>query len=266
MNLLKWAWRILKSTKATAIIFLLLLSITINVAQFTGGLLANVSSKAFQTISGKQSIANKNALALADMNNQLDTEKKANQNLRKQLANPNTRTVTYKGRKMALSEALETTSNNMSRRAKKTASREIASMGGEALPWIGSAVIVSATVLEIKDLCDTLKDMNALKMAIKAEAMPNSEQRAVCTMVVPSKDELIASIKNTPEASWSAAKGALVFIKEKSPTVDDFRALELPEIDWNSYLEQSNNTISGLIDNGQGLLDWWNADDATRQE
>jgi hypothetical protein len=266
MKLLKRMWQILKAAKTIIIVVLLLMSLGFNVAQLTGGLLADVASAAFHTVTGKKSFAAKNAHLFADVNKKLDTEKKANRKLRKQLAKPNTRIVTYKGKKIALSEAVETTSTRMSRRAKKTAAREVASMGGEALPWIGAAVIVSATALEIKDLCDTLKDMNDLKKAFDPKSKSNAEETVVCPMRVPSKDELKASIKNSPQASWNAAKGALFFAQGKTSTIDDLREFQLPEINWSNYLEKPKSAFDGLKSNTHGLLDWWNTDTSTSKE
>lgn len=266
MKLLRYMWRILKAAKTIIIILLLLLSISFNIAQFTGGLLSTVASTAFQTVTGKKTLAAKNTQALAEVNKQLEAEKKANRKLRKQVANPNTRIVKYKGKKMALSEAVETTSDRMSRRAKKTAAREVASMGGEALPWVGAAVIVSATALEIKDLCDTLKDMRDLKTAFDPKSKPNPEETTVCTMQVPSKEDLVASIKNSPQASWNAAKSALIFAQESTASFDGIREFELPEINWSEYSETPQNVLNGLKDNTKELLDWWNADTAVANE
>ena len=38
-------------------------------------------------------------------------------------------------------------------------------MPGEAVPYLGTAVIVGVTAREIGDLCATLKDISALKRA-----------------------------------------------------------------------------------------------------
>ena len=64
---------------------------------------------------------------------------------------------------MARSQAVELTTDRISKRAVITSSRSIGSMAGEAIPYLGTAVIVGVTTLELKDLCDTLRDMNELK-------------------------------------------------------------------------------------------------------
>lgn len=58
------------------------------------------------------------------------------------------------------------TASTVANRAAKTATREVAAMPGEALPFVGTAVIIGATALELADLCLTIKCMTELQNAL----------------------------------------------------------------------------------------------------
>jgi len=100
---------------------------------------------------------------LADVSDELASERLMRRQLRGSVDEPIENLVRFKGKRVPISEAVENTANSISRRARRSATREIGSMAGEALPWIGTAVIVGVTTMELRDLCNTLRDMNELK-------------------------------------------------------------------------------------------------------
>ncbi len=126
---------------------------------------------------------------------------------------------------MSRSQAVELTADSISRRAVKTSSRSIGSMAGEAIPYLGAAVIAGVTALELKDLCDTLKDMNELKRSFTPGKPASEDEATVCTMKVPTAQELWEVAKSSPETAWNAAK-------EATPSLEEIQQLEFPDIDW----------------------------------
>lgn len=120
-------------------------------------------------------------------------------------------------------------------------------MAGESLPWIGTAVIVGVTALELKDLCDTIRDMNALKIAFNPELEPSEDELTVCSARVPSRQELWASTKASPGVAWAKAK-------ELTPTLEDLKSIEVPEADWSFYRRSLTETYDATRDGLTGTL------------
>jgi hypothetical protein len=147
---------------------------------------------------------------------------------RRQLDNAVPELVTFRGKRVAVSEAVEETADLISGRARNSAAREMGSMAGEAMPYVGAAVIVGVTALELNDLCNTIRDMNALKRAFDPALNPDDGATTVCSMEVPSSDELWESAKGAPRAAWESAKGVV----KNLPSIDD---LKVPDLDWSSY-------------------------------
>lgn len=162
---------------------------------------------------------------VTELSGDLAAERVASKKLRNQLSDTGADLVTYRGKKMARSQAVELTADSISRRAVKTSSRSIGSMAGEAIPYIGTAVIVGVTALELKDLCDTLKDMSELKRSFTPGAPESEDEATVCAMKVPTAQELWEVAKSSPETAWNAAK-------EATPSLEEIQQLEFPDVDW----------------------------------
>jgi hypothetical protein len=131
----------------------------------------------------------------------------------------------------AAAQVSETTAT-MTRRLNFSAARNVGSMPAEAVPYIGAGVIVGITVLELYDLCETLKDLEALNLAFNPNDAPSEDRRTVCAMVVPTADEIMESVANSPAAAWDTAKSFVT---------------GLPEVDFETAWE---STIDGTIDFG----------------
>ena len=155
----------------------------------------------------------------------LTAERTLTRQLRGELTDPLTRIVPFRGKNVAIREAVDATADRISKRAVVASSREVGSMAAEAIPFIGIAVIVGAAALELKDLCDTLKDMNALQQALDPAANPNADEDTICAMKPPTKEELWAKAKSSPGEAWTRAKEAI-------PTLEEVKSFELPDIDW----------------------------------
>ncbi|MDW4500514.1 hypothetical protein R5H30_21175 [Sulfitobacter sp. D35] len=119
-------------------------------------------------------------------------------------------------------------SQKVTRRAQRGAARNIASVGGEAIPVIGIAVIAGALTLEVRDACDTAADMAGLEAALAAEGS-EEELEAVraqavasfdCASLIPEYDDLPGtddiwvSMKSAPSAAYDKAKAAGISVTE----------------------------------------------------
>lgn len=153
--------------------------------------------------------------------------------------------VTFKGEKVALKNAVAHTSEQIGKRSSRSAARNVASMPGEAIPWIGTAVIVGVTSLEIRDLCLTMKDMTALQRAFDPSFKTNEDDLEVCAIKVPPKEEIIAAVKASPGKAWEAAK-------EATPSLEDIRDMKMPDV--KGWWETGEGAVS---DFGGKVGAWW---------
>ena len=155
--------------------------------------------------------------------------------------------ITFKGKTIPVEKAVDETADIISKRASITATREIASMPGEAIPLYGTVVIVGATTLVLSDLCATLMDMTALRLALDPGLNSKDEELEVCSMKVPPKEEIVASIKASPQKVWQATKDAI-------PKLAELEEMEIPDVAWS---ELWINTSGGLTAFGRQLMRWW---------
>jgi hypothetical protein len=246
------------------------------VAMFIGGTIYSTASAAFEAVTGLRTVASKHAVEVVELTDDINAERQAKRQLqgeitevtddlatqrtinrqlrgdvtdlsddlllaRRQLDNNAIELVNFRGRRVAVSEAVNETADLISSRSRNSASREIGSMAGEALPWVGTAVIVGVTTLELRDLCQTITDMNELKRAFDPTLVTDENQRTVCSMEVPSRQELWDATKSSPRRAWQQASAVM-------PTLDDIRNIDLSEIDWTAYQTSVGQGFSSASD------------------
>lgn len=114
------------------------------------------------------------------------------------------RRIRYRGQQKLVSEAVEDTSRRIADRTVSATSRNIAAMPGEALPWVGMFVVIAATSWELRDACETMKDVVALERAF--DPSPEVDPGEVCGMKVPDAETLKQRLKESPEAIWATLK------------------------------------------------------------
>lgn len=139
------------------------------------------------------------------------------------------------------------TAEKVSRRVQRGAARNIASVGGEAIPVIGIAVIAGALALEVQDACDTAADMAGLEAALAAETDPDAARAAAiagfdCPAMIreqipdyedlPSGTDIWASMKSAPSAAYEKAKDA---------------GVSLAELDWSGKAGDVADWITGWL-------------------
>ena len=187
-----------KSVSGLIITILFVASLFINVTMFTWSDGAKAMSAAFSAMTGTPSVITR-----------YENSRKAAGDITKRIA---TRTA-------------------------RGATRNIASIPAESLPLVGIFVVLGITTLEIKDACDTMKDIEELnkQFSNELEVDDNVNSVSVCGQEVPTFKQIIASIKNSPVKIYLKLK-----TKEKS----------LPS--WSDAL----NKIKNAWDNS--ILGMWN--------
>lgn len=223
----------------------LVLSLSLNIAMFVGGTVYSAASSTFGALTGIRTVATRHTEEVADLGSRLVNERKASKMLRKQVARVSQnliseRRVTKKlrGKTLPLRKAINSTSKRISKRALLSSKRKIASMAGKAIPAAGTAIVVAMTIAELKDLCDTLKDMAKLKKAFDLNLQTNTEDTIVCAVRIPTKEEVWATAKASPSKAWAAAK-------KVTPTLEDIKDYQFPEVDWTGAW---NSTLQGSDD------------------
>lgn len=178
------------------------------------GVLGAVSS-AVEAVSGRKSVLSQQQAREARLNQRLmqaDADLSAERSarraetraLRQQIAAAPAETVTYRGQRMAMREAVHDTATRVTRRAGLAAGRNIGSMAGEALPVVGVGVIVAATAWELSDSCEMIRELRELDAAFNP-ADPISEDE-ICGITPPTRDEVWQAVRSSPEAAWRQAQ------------------------------------------------------------
>lgn len=93
-------------------------------------------------------------------------------------------------------------SKRIAARSMVGATRNISSLPGEALPFIGTALVVGVTAWDIFDFCQTIKDLNEINIAFDR---PVEDEKAICGMKVPSKDQVISDAKRNWQSAYKVA-------------------------------------------------------------
>ncbi|HGG65439.1 MAG TPA: hypothetical protein ENK34_12785 [Rhodobacteraceae bacterium] len=243
----------LKSLKSFLLVIFLVLSIILNVAMFIGGTIYSTASSVFDAVTGLRSVATQHAADIASIGGDLIEERRLNRELRgevgdlteelalersakRKLRSQLSETAAERAALRAKREAVNATTDRISRRATKAAGREIGSMFGEAIPYVGIAIIVGAATLELNDLCATMKDMQKLREIFDPDAAPDENVTTVCAIKVPTKEEIWAKVKASPREVWEG-------VKAKMPDLPEF-----PEFDWSGIWTSIEDGAIGSLD------------------
>jgi hypothetical protein len=85
-------------------------------------------------------------------------------------------------------------SERIVKRVARNSAVNLASVAGEAVPYLGVALVVSVTAMDLKDGCDTARDVNEMLNILDAESIDDVSSE-VCGMKVPSAEEVVSDIK-----------------------------------------------------------------------
>ena len=128
---------------------------------------------------------------------------------------PKNTKVNFKGKKVTVAQAVGSTTSGVKRRAAKTAAKSVSAMAFEATPFIGTAAIVSVTAWELKDLCETAKDMDALNRALNPDEATDVDQTSICSITVPTREELQEKVSKQTEEFTNNFKTIFAELKKE---------------------------------------------------
>lgn len=136
---------------------------------------------------------------------------------------PEIRGVSYRGAPTKLASAVSDTTKRVAKRTARGAARNVSSVFAEALPVIGIGAVVGVTAWELKDGCETKKDLHELELAVNPAAGQTIEATTVCGLEVPSKEEVWTTAKSSPGKAWASAKTYV-------PDLPEWNAPEFPDL------------------------------------
>ncbi len=106
---------------------------------------------------------------------------------------------------------------------------------------MGVLVVGAATVAEVKDVCDTLEEIEGLSEKFEPTDPESVERHENCTVDVLTPKEILLSVTTTPGAAGQS-------VKEATPSLQ-----EIKDIDWAAYDASLTTSLSsaGSLD-GRG--------------
>lgn len=91
----------------------------------------------------------------------------------------------------AMKTASKRLSSSLARRISRNLARHVAVTAGTSIPYIGVDVSVAMTALDIKEGCESLRELNEMNRAMNSERV---DETHVCGMQAPAREEAIAQV------------------------------------------------------------------------
>lgn len=89
-------------------------------------------------------------------------------------------------------------SGALAKRVYRNTSRHVAVMPGLAIPYVGAGVAAASTALDIREACETLRELNELNRALQIDV---EQEAPVCAQQSASREEIIGQVL----ANWRTA-------------------------------------------------------------
>ena len=179
------AFRVFRISRSVALAIALIVSLAANATLFVGGILYDTVDNVLEKATGLQTASAKQRKTIKSL-------QKENRQLRGQIK---------KIRGVARSAAKRTVARSV-----KSVKRGLATLAGKAFPVAGVAVSVGVTAWEIRDLCDTIRDMNGIKREIDLSEPKAFNETTVCSVPIPTTEEVLRKVAASPHAVWQASR------------------------------------------------------------
>ncbi len=183
------------AAKTTILVVLIVSSIALNVATVTSTVVATTLGAIFTAATGIASVAGyKTNESKARDKKRIKTQKIV-------------RKITTK----------------ISRRVVAGTTRNLGTMFAEAIPYFGVAAIVGSAAWDLKDTCETLKDLRQLNSEFNPDDGVDNDAAKVCDQQVPTSDEVWLAVEKSPRKAWETAKSNLPDLADMTQIVDNSR-------------------------------------------
>lgn len=117
-------------------------------------------------------------------------------------------------------------------RLAKGVTRNLAALPAESIPYLGLAVTIGVTSLDIYDACQTMKDFNAL-LNMMGQGAVNPE---LCGQKVPSLDQVLTEAQSSWRKSYDQVKNETKQVLQmpmpeiRTPSLDDVSKVTCPVV------------------------------------
>lgn len=91
-------------------------------------------------------------------------------------------------------------------RASRSVGRHLAALPGHALPVLSATVAVGSAALDIRDACESVKELDELN---RTAGLPSPDRTEVCGMAVPTAEELLADARRNWKSVYARSAEAL---------------------------------------------------------
>lgn len=163
--------------------------------------------------------------------------------LEQELVEKGAEKILYRTERRTAAEAVSDASARVALRMEKAMATDIGSMAGQAVPYVGVAVMVGAVGYDLKLSCEMMQDLYELDVAFNPGHAVDT--RAVCGMRVPTASEI-----------WNAAKAAPGSVLQAAIDL-------LPDLQWQAgwkdltgNLPSSDDVIMAAQDAMGALVGW----------
>ena len=143
--------------------------------------------------------------------------------------------VKYRGKIKPALSVINDTTIRIFRRTAARATRDVGSLAAQSIPYIGIAALVGATAWDLKDSCDTVKDIQELKKAFKLKL---DDESKICGLKVPSTAEVLNKASVFSKETWDGAKE---FIPDLPDLPDISPILDKSKGWWDSIMGEPDN-------------------------
>ena len=98
------------------------------------------------------------------------------------------------------------TTKRLALRTVTNAARNVSSVFAEAIPVVGTGIMLGVTAWDVIDACETIKDINELNGVFEH---PQEDSSKVCGIKVPTQQEVLSSVQGNAKAIYQSASDAL---------------------------------------------------------
>ena len=207
-------YRVFHLSRTMAVVIALAMSLAANVTLVVGSVLSSVVNDFLADVTGLQTASAKQRKALRSLQQE-------NRQLRGKM---------------------EKMGKRVRRRVVRSAVRTVGTLSGRAFPGVGIAVTVGVTLLDIKDFCDTIRDMNSVIGEIDPSGAAEDSETTVCSMPVPTVEDIRTQLSTiSPQEVWEKSKNFVPDLNLPTDTTVSF-----PELwqDTKSFLGSHWNELS----------------------
>lgn len=243
------AWKLLKAAKVLVLISLLIASIGINVAQFTGGVVSTAVEAAVKSTTGLTSVTSK---AKAEATDAAATAER----LTRQVSNLT-----------ASNQALMTSIRHVSRqlgvraglRGGRIAAAGASQAAGSWVPYLGTATGAAFIAYEAYDLCQSFKEIHELEQLVSLT--PTNDDYVFCGFNFSDQSKPVVSGLNTVTLNGQEFKKVWFNVPDSIKEIhESFDPKSEPDTKFYVWIEVSENQLqqrTWLVDLDIGFDDFY---------